>query len=105
MYISYWVVVICTLIYMHWYEKRKAIRKALAGEWFTGDIALENAEDCIDPNGDIIASSVDSTKHILDHQPQQPTGGYTEAGLSALFAGRFSSFYRNSLSSSHHYRY
>lgn len=91
---------------MHWHERRKAIRKALAGEWFTGDIALENAEDCIDPNGDIIVSSVDSTKHILDHQQQQqPTSGYTESGLSAFFAGRFSSLYRNSLSSSHHYRY
>ncbi|KAJ8662352.1 hypothetical protein O0I10_002046 [Lichtheimia ornata] len=106
MYIAYWVVVIGTLIYMHWHERRKAIRKALAGEWFTGDIALENAEDCIDPNGDIIVSSVDSTKHILDHQQQQqPTSGYTESGLSAFFAGRFSSLYRNSLSSSHHYRY
>ena len=46
--------IILILTYLYWSEKREATRKARQGDWKEGDIALEHAEDFVDPNGDII---------------------------------------------------
>ena len=46
--------IILILTYLYWSEKREATRKARLDEWKEADIALEHAEDFVDPNGDII---------------------------------------------------
>ncbi|KAI9272917.1 high-affinity iron permease [Phascolomyces articulosus] len=53
-YILYWLVVIGFLVYLYFDEKKSAIRKAEAGEWQVGDVALENAKNYIDETGEII---------------------------------------------------
>ena len=53
-YTLYWLVVIIFLVYLYFDEKKSAIRKAEAGEWEIGDLALENAKKYIGETGEII---------------------------------------------------
>ncbi|KAI8143064.1 iron permease FTR1 family-domain-containing protein [Fennellomyces sp. T-0311] len=62
-YNAYWIFIIFTLVYVYWSQKRAAIRRATTGEWQEGDMALENAEAYVDPNGDIIQATASASMH------------------------------------------
>ncbi|KAI8889404.1 high-affinity iron permease [Backusella circina FSU 941] len=55
-YCLYWVFVVFYLVYSHFKERRKAIRKAESGHWDDGDAALEYAKHFVDEAGEIRAT-------------------------------------------------
>ncbi|KAI9491561.1 iron permease FTR1/Fip1/EfeU [Zychaea mexicana] len=59
-YILFWLLVIAFLVYLYFDEKKSAIRKAEAGEWEVGDLALENAKNYIDETGEIMVDNKDA---------------------------------------------
>ncbi|CDH52651.1 plasma membrane iron permease [Lichtheimia corymbifera JMRC:FSU:9682] len=65
-YCLYWLVVIGFLVYFYYDEKRSAIRKAEAGEWQAGDLALENAKGYIDEETGEIKKDK-GEKHDIEH--------------------------------------
>jgi high-affinity iron transporter len=56
-YCLYWIAVAFALVYMHWKEKREALRKINSGQWEEdGDVALENAKNYVTSEGVIIGN-------------------------------------------------
>lgn len=52
-YCLYWLFVVFYLVYSHFRERRKAIRKAESGQWDDGDAALEHAKHFVGEDGEI----------------------------------------------------
>ncbi|KAI9277182.1 iron permease FTR1/Fip1/EfeU [Phascolomyces articulosus] len=66
-YCLYWLLVAACLAYMFFKERRNAIRKAERGEVEEeGDIALENAKQFIDQDGQIIGKTPVDEEHVVE---------------------------------------
>ncbi|KAI7900828.1 iron permease FTR1 family-domain-containing protein [Cokeromyces recurvatus] len=68
-YCLYWILISHALIYMYWKERRNAINKLQNGEWEEdADVALENAKNYIDKQGQIVGETV-----VTRDNPMTPT--------------------------------
>lgn len=74
-YCLYWLLVAAALVYFFFDEKNKAIKKAEAGEWEIGDIALEQAKNYIDEQTGGIIVSEDITQS-LEVAVAKPENGF-----------------------------
>lgn len=63
-YCLYWLFVATAFIYFFFDEKKKAIKKAEAGEWEIGDNVLENAKNYIDETGGIVVNTEEVTQSL-----------------------------------------
>ncbi|KAI8144977.1 iron permease FTR1/Fip1/EfeU [Fennellomyces sp. T-0311] len=70
-YCLYWLLVIFFLVYLFFDEKKSAIRKAEAGEWAIGDLALENAQKYIDETGEIIGEKNGDAENRGEYHVEQ----------------------------------